>query len=169
MAVAAVVGAIVIAAGGYLGYLAYSNHQSAEDWRDRALASEERLREADVLVAARTKALNRQTRRLNAAAARLERARADLLRSEDDVTALEQRQRELAAEKASLEDDQAYLSGQTTALASVASSLVTCNSELQAVIGALTGGYDASFAAEEAIAACQSAQQISAAYFAQYE
>lgn len=65
------------------GALAYQNHQTAQDWKDRALATEDKLEQTST---------------------DLEKTNKDLEASEEDADRLEGRVSSLAAEKARVED-----------------------------------------------------------------
>lgn len=125
---ASIVGVVVLAALIALGYATYENNRRADDWRDRAVATQ-------AVLNARTKDLNRQTTRLNTAADALQQAQGAAARSEADVTELEQRQRELAAEKAAIEDERAQLRA-------VAAELAICNDGLLDVITDIDSGQE---------------------------
>jgi septal ring factor EnvC (AmiA/AmiB activator) len=125
---ASIVGVLVLGALIALGYAAYENNRRADDWRDRAAATQ-------AVLNARTKDLNRQTARLNKAAEALQQAQGAAARSEADVSELETRQRELAAEKAAIEDERAQLRA-------VAAELAICNEGLLDFIADLDTGQE---------------------------
>lgn len=129
--IAAVAGtlAVLLGGAGFLGYLAWANHDRANRWRDRSVLVQD-------LVADRTRALNRQTARLNVASTTLRKARTAIVQSERDVVQLERRQRELANEKARVEDERA-------ALLSVAGQLGSCNTGLGSLIEIVNSGFQA--------------------------
>jgi hypothetical protein len=115
------VGLIVglLAAGGYVGYLAIENHDRADRWRERSTAAQD-------LVADRTRALNRQTRlpqhRLDAAPPGTRCARPIRTgRRAAGGSPARARRRE-----AQVEDERALVETQRDALAGVAGDLLSC-------------------------------------------
>jgi hypothetical protein len=131
-------GAIALAAClGGLAWAMKTNGDRAEAWRDRAITAEEIVDGQRVLIGQRTQALNRRTTQVNRLADRLRDTRTALRRSEGDVTSLARRQRELANEKARVEDERRQLQAQQAALETVASDVLSCNSGLVDVLGAV--------------------------------
>jgi len=108
---AALAGAVLAlaGAGGFAGYVAKTNRDRADGWRDAATALEARNAELRTLLDTRSRTLDERTARLNEMVVRVEEFQRGLERSERDVRNLERRQRELAAEKAALEDERAQI------------------------------------------------------------
>jgi hypothetical protein len=148
----------LLAAGGYLGYVAMENGDRADDWRDRSSALQG-------LVGDRTKALNRQTARLNVASTRLRQARRAVTRSEQDAEQLAARQRELAAEKAEVEDQRAALEVDRQALIGVANQIGYCNQALVGLIQTVDSGFQPSTSeVQGAATACAAADEAIDSY-----
>lgn len=87
------------------GALAYQNYTTAQDWKDRALATEDELEQTS---------------------ADLERTSADLEASEEEVDRLEGRLNELSAEKAQAEDQREVYRQLAGLAATVADELDRC-------------------------------------------
>jgi small-conductance mechanosensitive channel len=104
----------LLAGAGVLALAVKANHDRAEDWRQRAIATQ-----------------------ANRLAGKLRATRSALQRSEGDVSSLTQRQRELANEKARVEDERRQLQAQQAALVSVASGFIDCSDGLFAVLDAV--------------------------------
>ncbi len=130
LAIACVVGVIVLTVAIGSSILAYVNDDRADRWQERSIALQS-------LVSERTRALNSATQRLNTSAVKLKRSQTALARSESDVDDLEERQTELANEKAQLADERALLKQATSLLQS-------CNSGLTDVLAAVADGQDPS-------------------------
>ncbi len=153
---------LLLAGGGYLGYLAMENNDRADRWRDRSTAEHS-------LVEKRTEALNRQTARLNVASTRLRDARRALARSERDAEALAARQTELAAEKAQVEDERAALELRQQDLIEVANSLNSCSIGLAGLVDTFAQGfYPATGEYESTASECQAAEAAVDSYVGGY-
>jgi hypothetical protein len=152
----AAAGLVVLLAGiGGLGYIALTNHDRADRWRERSLVLQD-------LLVDRTTALNRQTARLNEASVTLRQARTAIARSEEDVADLERRQRALANEKAQVEDQRAVL-------LSAAGQLSACNTGLRSLVDIVAEGYSADPGEVDGLAAvCAAADRSVSAFTAAY-
>jgi hypothetical protein len=158
--------------GGLLavGYVAWTNHDRADRWQDRAVALERNADRLNRHLIARTELLNERTRQLNATAARVEEAQQALLRSESDVATLARRQRELANEKAQVEDARAALAAQASDLEDVAAAYVDCKDGLVDLLSFLVDGDTSSAGASAGSVAddCEYADDALASYLSAY-
>jgi ABC-type transporter Mla subunit MlaD len=126
-----------------VGMLANSvrvNNGRAEDWRRRAVASEEVAGGLRVVLAERSQALNQRTRQANLMVDTLASSRGALRTSKANLGALARRQQQLASEKARAETERRKLQAQRAALASVASALSACSQGLGSVVTEAQGG-----------------------------
>jgi len=127
---------------------ARTSNGRAEDWRRRAVATEELIGGMRVVIAQRSVALNERTLQANTLAGTLDSSRGALRDTKSSVGSLTRRQRQLAAEKARTEAElqrlrtqQArteaelqQLRTQQASLASVASELDACSQGLETVV-----------------------------------
>lgn len=103
-----------------------SNKDRAEDWHRRAVVAEESVNGLKVVIAERSRALNRRTVQANQLASRLDTSRTALRRSKGNVSALTRRQRQLASENARIEAERRRLQTRQASLERIASRLRTC-------------------------------------------
>jgi len=158
--------------GGLLavGYIAWTNHDRAERWQERAVMLERNAAELNRYLVARTELLNERTRQLNETAARVEEAQRALRRSESDVATLARRQRELANEKAQVEDARAELAAQASDLEDVAAAYVDCKDGLVDLLSFLVDGDtgSAGSSADSVADDCEYADDALATYLSSY-
>jgi septal ring factor EnvC (AmiA/AmiB activator) len=130
--------AVVVLGGfGLLAVAVHQNRDRAEGWRQRAIGAEEIVEGQRVVIAQRSRELNRRTTQVNALTEKVRATRTALRRSEGDVSELARRQRALANEKARVEDERRQLEAQQAALTGVASDFLACNNGLVDVLGAV--------------------------------
>ena len=150
---------LLVGAAGVAAYVAHTNKERADRWRDRAERLQRNADALNALLVRRTGLLNLRARQLNALAAKVQLSTEALARSEGDVQSLEERQRALANEKAQLEDARAALEQEQRVLADVASRYVRCSNGLKhafdAVVNQDTAWLDANGADVEST--CSSA------------
>ena len=103
-----------------------SNKDRAEDWHRRAVVAEESVAGLKVVIAERSRALNRRTLQANQLVSRLDTSRTALRRSKGSVGTLTRRQRRLASENARIEAQRRRLQTRHAALERIASSLRAC-------------------------------------------
>ena len=133
----AVVALVVLGGASVLSVAVKQNRDRAEGWRQRAIGAEEIVEGQRVVIATRSQELNRRTTQVNTLTARVRATRTALRRSEGDVSELARRQRALANEKARVEDERRQLQAQQAALEGVAADVLSCNSGLVDVLGAV--------------------------------
>ena len=103
-----------------------SNKGRAEDWHHRAVVAEESVTGLRVVIAQRSRALNRRTLQANRLVSELQSNGTALRRSKLITGSLTRRQHELAAENARIESDRRKLRTRLTALESYGSKLNAC-------------------------------------------
>lgn len=168
---ALVVGLLVVAGAiGVLGYLAWTNHDRAGRWQERAATLERNAAALNTLLIERSETLNERTRELNAMAAKVQESQRALRRSESDVATLARRQRELANEKAQVEDARAALAAQASELEDVAAAYVDCKDGLIDLLGYLANeDYASANTAADAVSAdCEYADDALAGYLSSH-
>lgn len=162
--------ALVLAAFGATGYVAYTNKHRADRWESRSEVLERNVSELNSLLVSRSSILNARTSELNRMAAKVRTQETALSRSEADVSSLEHRQQVLANEKAQVEDSRAALAVQAASLETVASASVDCNDGLTDLLGYIL---DEDYASANAVVAgvaddCDYAESALSAYNANY-
>ena len=153
-----------------VGYVAWTNHDRADRWQERAVTLERNAAALNRYLIARTELLNERTRQLNETAAKVEEAQQALRRSESDVATLARRQRELANEKAQVEDARATLAAQASDLEDVAAAYVDCKDGLVDLLSFLVDGDtgSAGSSADSVASDCEYADDALATYLSSY-
>ena len=103
-----------------------SNKSRAEDWHRRAVVAEESVNGLRVVIAERSRALNRRTLQANRLASELQSNGSALRRSKVSVGTLTRRRQELASENARLAKQHRQLQRQLARLEAVARQLGAC-------------------------------------------
>lgn len=103
-----------------------SNKDRAEDWHRRAVVAEESVTGLKLVIAERSRALNRRTVQANQLVSRLDTSRTALRRSKGNVSTLTRRQRRLASENARIEAERRKLQARQASLERIASRLRVC-------------------------------------------
>ena len=103
-----------------------SNKDRAEDWHRRAVVAEESVAGLRVVIAERSRALNRRTVQANQLVSKLDTSRTALRRSKGNVSTLSRRQRQLASENARIEAERRKLRTRQAGLEGIASRLRAC-------------------------------------------
>jgi chromosome segregation ATPase len=131
---AVVVTLVVVLLMGILLNSIRQNHGRAEDWRQQAVAAEEVADGLRVVLAERSRELNRRTAQANQLVASLDSSRGALRDTKVSVGSLARRQREIAADKTRVETQLQKLATRQATLASVAAALNTCTESLEALV-----------------------------------
>jgi hypothetical protein len=111
---------------GTLGLVVNSNRDRADGWHRRAVAAEESVGGLRVVIAERSRALNRRTLQANHLANQRDSMRAVLRRSKANVGTLTRRQSELANANTRLARERRALLARHAALERIASRLRAC-------------------------------------------
>jgi hypothetical protein len=153
-----------------VGYVAWTNHDRADRWQDRAATLERNATALNRFLVTRSELLNARTRELNAMAAKVQESQQALRRSESDVATLARRQRELANEKAQVEDARAAVAAQASELEDVAAAYVDCKGGLIDLLGYLADeDYASANASAEAVSTdCAYADDALSTYLSSY-
>ena len=157
---AVVVTLVVVLLMGILLNSVWQNRGRAEDWRREAVAAEEVAAGLRVVLADRSRELNRRTAQANELVARLDTSRGALRDTKVSVGSLTRRQRELAADNARIETQLRKLTARQATLSSVATALSSCAQSLEALVA--RGGEAADKNAR--LAQCSSARERLAAF-----
>lgn len=116
-----------------------ANKGRAEGWHRRAVVAEESVSGLRVVIADRSRALNRRTVQANRLVTQLHSNRASLQQSKVNVSSLTQRQKTLAKENARTETKLDALQSRTAALERIARHLDSCTNALLRASGPAAG------------------------------
>lgn len=164
----ALVALVVLVVAAPLARASKSNKDRAEGWHRRAVVAEEAVGGLQVVIAERSRALNKRTLQANQLASRLDSNGMVLEKTKVNVGTLTKRQRELAAENSTVRAERNQLRSQLATAEALGAKLSACSKDLATVVGSAKGK-TASAAAAKAQPLAESCRKASASFVAYLE